>query len=71
MTGRYVVIEAWSTGTHDYARKDTLDDAPDLRDELRKERPRGRTGPSFFVFDSDDPERGPLEHKDTYEEAHA
>lgn len=64
MTGRFIVIEAWCTGADEHTRHDDLDSALDHRDALRKDRPRGRTGPSFFVSDADDPERGWIEWED-------
>lgn len=64
MTGRFIVIEAWNTGADDHTAHDDLDSALDHRDELRKERPRGRTGPLFLVYDAEDPERGYLEWDD-------
>lgn len=68
---RFVVMEAWCTGADEHSSKDSLIDALDLRDRLRQERPRGSTGPVFFVVDRDDPERGWLDHEDLYEEEYA
>lgn len=69
---RFVVMEVWADGSpHDLAAKESLTDALELRDVLRKERPRGRTGPVFLVYDCDDPERGYLNYEDIYEEANA
>lgn len=67
MTGPFIVMEAWCTGADEHTSHDDLDSALDHRDELRKTRPRGRTGPLFFVVDGDDPERGWLEHDDLVE----
>lgn len=65
MTGRFIVNEAWNTGADQHTAHDDLESALDHRDELSKERPRGRTGPIFFVTDKDDPERGHLSWEDT------
>ena len=68
-TERFVVMEVWCDGNPvDVARKESLEDALDLRDTLRLERPGRRgTGPLFYVVDADDPERGWLDHDDVYE----
>ena len=65
---RYVVTEVWIDGNpDDLSRHEELQDALDHRDELRKQRPCGRTGPTFFVHDAEDPERGWLDVDDLYE----
>lgn len=59
----YGIVEVWCDGNPDViARKDSLDSALELRDDLCKERPRRRgVGPLFLVMDLDDPERGYLD----------
>ena len=66
---RFMVMDVYPDGVPDErARFDALEDALDLRDELRKKHPwPGRV--HFFVWDDEDPERGQLDHDDLYEEA--